>query len=106
MKFLPIVCLCTTLWLTGCASTGVITGADSSSRASGTAAPVSSATSEVIGTKQAAVSVSGELLPITATRAASSAVAQLAPPADLWERIRWYTTASSGTAAATTPSCA
>ena len=88
MKFLPIVCLCTMLWLTGCASTGVITGADSSSRASGTAAPVSSATSEVIGTKQAAVSVSGELLPITATRAASSAVAQLAPPADLWERIR------------------
>ena len=32
MKYFTMACLCSLLWLTGCASTGVITGADSSQR--------------------------------------------------------------------------
>ena len=72
MKIIQLLCIVSLLWLTGCAST---TTSSSSSIDSKTGLATSSASS-------------GVLQPITAAQAASRAVAQLQPPADLWERIR------------------
>ncbi|MEI7537825.1 MAG: transglycosylase SLT domain-containing protein [Comamonadaceae bacterium] len=87
MKFLTMVCLCSLLWLTGCASTGLVKLPDSPS-SQGAPAASSSASEKSGNPTDAAASPGGELLPITAALAASGAVAPLAPPADLWERIR------------------
>ncbi|MDR3454041.1 MAG: transglycosylase SLT domain-containing protein [Rhodoferax sp.] len=74
MKLIQILCISGLLWLTGCASTST----SSSSIDPTTGLPTSSASSRNAGALQ----------PITAAQAASRAVAQLQPPADLWERIR------------------
>jgi len=82
MKLLTILCLSCLLWLTGCASTGVMTASDDSPAGSPTPAGAYAANA------RRSHIASGALLPITAEQASSRAVAQLAPPADLWERIR------------------
>ena len=81
-----MVCLCSLIWLTGCAGKGVVRSPDSPS---GNSAPTtSSSTSAPSGNAAHSATAGSELLPITAVLATSGAVAQLAPPADLWERIR------------------
>ena len=76
MKLLQIAGLSLLLWLAGCAAPP--------------AAPEpGAATSAAPATPRApAVIPAGPLAPITAAQAASRTVAQLQPPADLWERIR------------------
>jgi membrane-bound lytic murein transglycosylase D len=87
MKFISLFCLSGLLWLTGCASTGVTTALDPIPN-HGPAFPVS-ATAGVPGiAAHQPIVPDGALLPITAELATSQAVAPLAPPADLWERIR------------------
>jgi membrane-bound lytic murein transglycosylase D len=84
MKFPSILALTGLLWLTGCASTGVTTASDpdATSDAAGTA------TNNPAANTRRAIIPGGALQPITTARASAGAVAQLAPPADLWERIR------------------
>ena len=88
MKLLTIVCLTGLLWLTGCASTGVTTGTDPydlySPEASNASTPAGAYAS-----KARRLGLGGSpLKPITAGQANSRSVTQLAPPADLWERMR------------------
>ncbi len=90
MKFLTLACLSSLIWLTGCASTGVVspvepvaTNASSSMQPSSAAPDKSSAI-----TLHGAAADQQALLPITAAQAASRTVTPLVPPADLWERIR------------------
>ncbi|TAM47470.1 MAG: LysM peptidoglycan-binding domain-containing protein [Burkholderiaceae bacterium] len=75
MKIIQLLCITALLWLTGCASTSTTS---SSSIDSPTGLTTSSTSS----------GQTGDLKPISAAQAASRAVAQLKPPADLWERIR------------------
>lgn len=85
MKILKIIGLTSLLWLTGCATTGMMNSTDASAASgaaeSGDVAVQSSATHRPLFP-------GGALQPITAAQAASRGVAQLAPPVDLWERIR------------------
>ncbi|AMO21623.1 transglycosylase SLT domain-containing protein [Ramlibacter solisilvae] len=78
MKLITLTAMALTLWLAGCAST--------------TQPSVPAAVSEAVPAKLPApgpaVIPAGELTPITAEEAASRGVAQMAPPPDLWERIR------------------
>lgn len=78
MKSIYIAALFMLLWLAGCATPP----AEKAAEATGAIAakPAESA--------EPAVIPSGPMAPITAAEAASRAVAQLKPPADLWERIR------------------
>ncbi|WP_348683442.1 transglycosylase SLT domain-containing protein [Acidovorax soli] len=76
MKILRFACLAGLLWLTGCATTGT-----PSSNPFDTDSPAGTAS-------HIPVIPNGPLSPITAGRAASSEVASLFTPADLWERIR------------------
>jgi membrane-bound lytic murein transglycosylase D len=78
---LRAACVPGLLWLAGCATTGA-PQADASASAPATAAH------QPAPQKPAPVIASGPLQPITAAEAASQGVARLAPPADLWERIR------------------
>lgn len=87
MKIISLVCLCSLLWLTGCASTGVLqTAAPALASAAPTGANVSP--DKPAEARQNSSQAGTDLLPITAAQAASRAVAALEPPADLWERIR------------------
>ena len=83
MNIFPILGLTGLLWLTGCASTGVTTSTEPDS-GSAQATPASTATQA----PRQSIFPGGALQPITAAQATSGVVAQLAPPADLWERIR------------------
>src|SRR5512133_2093176 len=77
MKLFHIAALSALLWLAGCATPP----ASESTTAPATAAQASEPSAP-------SVIPAGPLQPITAGQAASRAVAQLEPPADLWERIR------------------
>ncbi len=109
MKITPLFLAVLTAWLTGCAtspspsksasSSGTsnpsgsspASTASSDGRGAGTAAAPSSAPSAAFAeapSRAEAVVPSGPLAPITAAQASSLGVMQLAPPADLWERIR------------------
>jgi len=80
MKLLQIAGLSLVIWLAGCAAPPTAPEAP---------APVTSAAAKPASAPAApAVIPGGPLAPITAAEAASRAVAQLKPPADLWERIR------------------
>lgn len=84
MKFFKLACLSGLLWLTGCAS--VTTGPDA---IHGPAASTNAASGPRATTAAYSPLIpSGQLQPITAAQAASRAVTELAPPADIWERIR------------------
>jgi membrane-bound lytic murein transglycosylase D len=76
MKLHHIAALAALLWLAGCATPP----ASAPTAASTPAKPAEPAAAAVIP--------AGPLQPITASEAASRGVAQLQPPADLWERIR------------------
>jgi membrane-bound lytic murein transglycosylase D len=76
MKILRFACLAGLLWLTGCATNGTTSGGPfNTDPSSGNASHTT-------------VIPSGPLSPIMAGRAASSEVASLFTPVDLWERIR------------------
>jgi membrane-bound lytic murein transglycosylase D len=79
MKLLQLAAMAAMLWLAGCATT---------SQPLPSAYPAAVATPDSGVATMPAVIPTGELTPITAAEAASRAVAQLQPPADLWERIR------------------
>jgi membrane-bound lytic murein transglycosylase D len=85
MKLLKILCLTSLLWLTGCATTDMKPADPSAIPGS---AESGAATSRWPGAAHSPLFPRGALQPITAAQAASKGVAQLAPPADLWERIR------------------
>ncbi len=87
MKIFTLVCLGSLIWLAGCASTGLINPIDPIAGNAATTASSAGTKAPAAGTHPP-VNPGSELLPITATPAASQAVAQLLPPADLWERIR------------------
>ncbi len=76
MKLFHIAALAALLWLAGCAT------APAPAPSAGSTPPSASAPAAL------AVIPGGPLSPITASEAASRGVAQLEPPADLWERIR------------------
>ncbi|MEI8028727.1 MAG: transglycosylase SLT domain-containing protein [Comamonadaceae bacterium] len=87
MKFFSILCLTGLLWLTGCASTGVSTASvPPSITMAQTPASVAVGAPDVAALQS--VIPGGALLPITPELAASLGVTSLAPPADLWERMR------------------
>ena len=88
MKLFHILCLTGALWLTGCASTSSFPPAPVSSPTPSTPTPAAAASATPSMGAMAPVVPGGPLAPITAAQAASQVVAQLAPPADLWERIR------------------
>src|SRR5512133_2203193 len=77
MKLFHIAALSALLWLAGCATPP----ASESTTAPATAAQASEPSAP-------SVIPAGPLQPITAGQAASRAVAELQPPADLWQRIR------------------
>jgi membrane-bound lytic murein transglycosylase D len=95
MKLLHFAALAAAFWLAGCATPPVaepppgITIAAPASSPAPEPAPVST-TVQVAPAPPAPPPVipGGPLQPITASDAASETVAQLQPPADLWERIR------------------
>ena len=87
MKICQIVCLSGLIWLTGCASTEFIKPIASDAPNSSAAPGIVLATPSAAATPVAA-GAAGDLLPITAALATSTAVAPLAPPVDLWDRIR------------------
>ncbi len=87
MKFFSILWLTSLLWLTGCASTGISTAADPQSIPM-VSTPASAAADTPDVAAYQPVIPGGALLPITTELAASLGVTSLAPPADLWERIR------------------
>ncbi|MEP6825067.1 MAG: lytic transglycosylase, partial [Ramlibacter sp.] len=80
IQILRIAGLTGMLWLAGCAA---VPPAPASTAAPAIAAPVVQAPPPAVP-----VIPSGPLQPITAAEAAARGVAQLQPPADLWERIR------------------
>ncbi|MBX3660176.1 MAG: transglycosylase SLT domain-containing protein [Ramlibacter sp.] len=82
MKLLHIAGLSCLIWLAGCA-TGPNTPADPGAIAG---PPVATPAPEPA--PHVAIIPKGPLQPITASEAASRGVARMAPPADLWERIR------------------
>jgi len=79
MKILRLACLAGLLWLTGCATNG--TSATSPF-------DTDSAPSHTATRSHTPIIPNGPLSPITAGRTASSEVASLFTPADLWDRIR------------------
>ena len=87
MKFLNVACLSCLLWLTGCASTG-ITSLPNPDGIHGPAASANATSGTQAAGAYRPLIPSGELQPITAAQATSRAVTQLAPPVDIWERIR------------------
>ncbi|MBT2325077.1 transglycosylase SLT domain-containing protein [Variovorax paradoxus] len=79
MKFIAAACLAGSLFLAGCAST---TGTGSTSSAPSSSPSASSAPAA------APVYPGGPLTPIVSGDTKSRSVVTLAPPADMWERIR------------------
>ena len=98
MKFASVCLLAMVVWLAGCATTGSAPATEMAAASS--ASPV--ATTQPPGISRpsfanpaqsgadtrASMVPGGPLAPITAAQASRQGVAQLAPPADLWERIR------------------
>ncbi|MES2879404.1 MAG: transglycosylase SLT domain-containing protein [Pseudomonadota bacterium] len=88
MKLLHLFCLSGLLWLTGCASTGGISSADSEANYSLTESLNTSSLASISAARKKPVLPGNALKPITTGKVASLGVAQLTPPADLWERMR------------------
>ena len=88
MKFFIYLCLSSLLWLSGCASPGLTSPGALPTSASVPAGPASASAGAPASAPATAVFPGGALQPITAAQAVSRTVTQLAPPADLWERVR------------------
>jgi membrane-bound lytic murein transglycosylase D len=87
MKIFAFAGLMILLGLSGCASTGVITAANPNAL-EGLAGASTTSTNALDADVSRPFIPSGALRPITAAQASSRAVTQLAPPADLWDRIQ------------------
>ncbi len=87
MKIISIIGLSSLLWLTGCANTAINTAPQPVAPVALPDASRSAPDSAAVPAHQPVIP-GDPLLPIDAASATSSAVAALAPPADLWERIR------------------
>ena len=85
MKFLSLLGLSSLLWLTGCATQGITQHPDPIADYSLTETITLARPS---GAVRPSLVPGGALIPITAGQATSTGVAQLSPPADLWERMR------------------
>jgi membrane-bound lytic murein transglycosylase D len=86
MKLITIACLSGFALLTGCASTGLMSPDDPNAVSS---ASESTTTSGIFSANsRKPVIPGGTLQPITAAQASSLGVAQLAPPSNLWSRMR------------------
>ena len=83
MNLFKILSATSLLWLAGCATTGL---SDTSNPADPTAAKT--APSRWFNTDAKPLVPGGDLQPITAAQLRSGSVVALAPPPDLWERIR------------------
>lgn len=90
MKMLLIAGLPVLLWLTGCASTSTSPTPASTPSTTATSPSTSATAATAPATKpHVAVIPSGPLQPLAASQApGAGAVAPLAPPSDLWDRIR------------------
>ena len=98
MNFLKLLCLGTVVWLAGCATTTLpqptasATDSDSIGQAPGhylqRPSPPPTSRRNDMRPAQGQGQDNASLLPITTQETASRAVVSLAPPADLWERIR------------------
>lgn len=92
MKFLSVLCLAGSLWLAGCANTSTTLATTpapgSAPETTVSTAPTAAPAPVTAPPRLPPVIPDGPLQPISAEQAASMAVAQLTPPADLWERIR------------------
>ncbi len=85
MKFIAAACLAGSLLLAGCAGT---TTAPSSSGTSAQSTATTGGTASKVAGSAAPVYPGGPLTPITSSEAHSQSVVTLAPPADMWDRIR------------------
>ena len=90
MKISPFLILASAMWLSGCASTGLVANSSDPQAAPDTtqAAPAATTTQRAATPAHQPIFPNGELRPIAAAQTSSSSVAQLAPPVDLWDRIR------------------
>ena len=87
MKLLSILCLSAVLWLVGCASAPVAKAPEPTALLD-MSAPGGAGIKAPPARAQPGLQASADLLPISAETATSGVVVPLAPPADLWERIR------------------
>jgi membrane-bound lytic murein transglycosylase D len=88
MKLLHILSLTLLVWLTGCASTAVTSQSETGANYTLTEPVMASDIAPTAMERKRSRSANLSLRPITAAKAGSNAVAQLTPPADLWERMR------------------
>ncbi|MCX7278709.1 MAG: transglycosylase SLT domain-containing protein [Burkholderiales bacterium] len=86
MKLLSLLSLSVMVWLTGCAN--IAPKADVSPASTTPDAGLATAKPAAGTSARTAIYPRASLQPITAAEASSRGVAQLKPPADLWERIR------------------
>ncbi|MBT2334649.1 transglycosylase SLT domain-containing protein [Variovorax paradoxus] len=84
MKLIAAACLAGSLLLAGCAGTTSPTSSTTSTQSTATAGGTGSKASG----SAASVYPGGPLTPITSSEAHSQSVVTLAPPADMWDRIR------------------
>ena len=87
MRYFCYVVMCSLIWLAGCASNSPVDLRSQGSQAAQEPpqAPIPEANRSA---DHIPIIPDGDLLPITPAQAASDAVVALAPPVDLWERIR------------------
>jgi membrane-bound lytic murein transglycosylase D len=76
------------MWVAGCTTTGSLQLPTAITKANVQSADIRNASPPLAKPANPPVFPSGDLQPITAGQASSNGVASLAPPADLWERIR------------------
>ena len=88
MKLIAAVCLAGSLLLAGCAGTATGPSASSSASTSTAQQPTAGGTGSKAASSAAPVYPGGPLTPITSSEAHSQSVVTLAPPADMWDRIR------------------
>ena len=88
MKLLNLLSLTLLVWLTGCASTGVTPLSETATNYTLTEPVVASDIAPTPVERKRSRSANLSLRPITAANIGSQPVAQLTPPADLWERMR------------------
>ena len=88
MKLIAAVCLAGSLLLAGCASTTSGPSSSSSSSTPASQQPTAGGTGSKTSSSAAPVYPGGPLTPITSSEAHSQSVVTLAPPADMWDRIR------------------
>jgi len=87
MKILSLIGLASLLWLTGCATSNLSTSPDLAAESSPVAAVLKLPATPALTPRKSFIP-GGALQPISVGQVNSLGVAQLSPPADLWERMR------------------